>query len=320
MLLLAGYTPFVLSNDEGTGMSSAKKAVFPELERQSDTFHAVSHRLGLYVERYEKAALKAISNEYDCMNSTNRSKTFATYEKRFERYEKLCRMTKKAIALYDSFVFLYHCLLEQLQVFDNQGLLKNYDSVLLDFDTALSLLLDLKKDDINAHVKHIEGCKEELFQFRRTAQTIVQELKEEIPQAILAILCLIWQTRKNKVNAKQEKRKNALKRKEVLLEEKLRLMEDQIEDQMENYKALVFAKLDQIVQSSAAVECINSILRPYLVASKNQITQEYLNLFMAYHNHRRFRAGKRKGKTPFELLTGKVQEKDWIQIILEKAA
>jgi hypothetical protein len=315
-LLLAGYTPYLLCNDEGSGMSSAKKTIFPELVRQSDSFHAISHRFGLYVERYEKAALKAISNEYDCMGLVERSKTFPTYEKRYENYEKLCQITKKAIALYDNFVFLYHCLLEQLQVFDNQGYIKDFDKVLLDFDTALALLLTLKKDDIKAHVKHIEGCKEELFRFRKTAQTIVEALKQDVPQDILAILCLIWQTRKNKVNAKQEKRRNALKRKEALLIEQLRHMEQQ----KEGYEELVFAKLDQLVQSSAAVECINSILRPYLVASKNQITQEALNLFMAYHNHRRFRAGKRKGKTPFELLTGKPQEKDWMQIILEKAA
>jgi hypothetical protein len=145
-LLLAGYTPYVLCNDEGKGMSSAQKAIFPELPRQSDTFHAISHRFGLYVERYEKAAFKAMSNEYDCMEAVERSKTFPTYEKRYENYEKLCRITKKAIALYDDFVFLYHCLLEQLQVFDNQGYMKDYDKVLLDFDTALSLLLTLKKE------------------------------------------------------------------------------------------------------------------------------------------------------------------------------
>ncbi len=80
----------------------------------------------------------------------------------------------------------------------------------------------------------------------------------------------------------------------------------------------MYGKLDQIVQSSAAVECINSILRPYLNTIKNQPTQEFLNLFMFYHNHRRFSAGKRKGKTPIEILTGKVQSKDWTELLLEK--
>ena len=66
------------------------------------------------------------------------------------------------------------------------------------------------------------------------------------------------------------------------------------------------------------VECINSILRPYLNSSKNQVTQGFLNTFMFYHNHRRYQAGKRKGKTPMELLTGKPQTEDWI-VLLQRA-
>ena len=61
-------------------------------------------------------------------------------------------------------------------------------------------------------------------------------------------------------------------------------------------------------------------LRTYLNASKNQINQPFLNLFMAYHNHRRFKAGERKGKTPFEILSGQKQELDWLERVLPKAA
>ena len=48
----------------------------------------------------------------------------------------------------------------------------------------------------------------------------------------------------------------------------------------------IYTRLDKIVQSSALVECINSIIRPYFNTSKNQISQEQLNLIMHYHNHR----------------------------------
>jgi len=43
-----------------------------------------------------------------------------------------------------------------------------------------------------------------------------------------------------------------------------------------------------------------------------------LNLIMDYHNHRRYVAGKRKGKTPIEILTNKKQDKDWLELLLEK--
>jgi len=38
---------------------------------------------------------------------------------------------------------------------------------------------------------------------------------------------------------------------------------------------------------------------------------------MFYHNHRRYRHGKRKGKTPNEILTGRKQEKDWIELLFD---
>lgn len=63
------------------------------------------------------------------------------------------------------------------------------------------------------------------------------------------------------------------------------------------------------------VENINSILRPYLNQSKNQVTQKFLNLFAFYHNYRRYKAGKRKGKTPMEILIGDRQNKDWIELL-----
>ena len=82
-------------------------------------------------------------------------------------------------------------------------------------------------------------------------------------------------------------------------------------------KKKVWAEWDQIIQTSSMVEYINSILRPYLNHSNNQMTQKFLNTFMFYHNHRHYRSGKRKAKTPMELLAGKPQAKDWIERLFE---
>ena len=70
-------------------------------------------------------------------------------------------------------------------------------------------------------------------------------------------------------------------------------------------KSRYIAQLDQIVQSSALVECINSIIWPYLNGSRNHVDQEMLNLIMFYHNHRRYRARQEKrDQRPMEILTG----------------
>ena len=82
-------------------------------------------------------------------------------------------------------------------------------------------------------------------------------------------------------------------------------------------KNQVYHELNCVVQSSAMVECNNSIIRPYLNTSRNQITQESLNLIMFYHNHRRYKNGERAGKMPCEILTGKKQKKDWMDLLFE---
>ena len=83
-------------------------------------------------------------------------------------------------------------------------------------------------------------------------------------------------------------------------------------------KALVFDKLDSIVRASSLVEMVNALLRPYLNSCKGQITQEALNLIMFYHNHRRYKSGKRQGKAPIELLTGKPMEAPWWELLRQQ--
>ena len=90
-----------------------------------------------------------------------------------------------------------------------------------------------------------------------------------------------------------------------------------LDHQFEPLKVLVFEKLDAIVQASSLVELVNSFIRPYLNSSKGQITQETLNLIMFYHNHRRYKSGKRQGKAPIELLTGEALEADWVELLLQ---
>jgi hypothetical protein len=320
-VLEAGYIPIQLCNDEGTGMASAKDNVLSEVERQSDTFHAVAHRLGLWVERLEKKAYGCIEDEYESYRLLGNAKTDEVFDKRYDNYVVSQKKTRVAIALFDNFVFLYHCLLSAFRIFDEKGDLKNSEIVLADFDTALDLLKSLGHQDINKEIKSIESCKKDLFNFMPVAKQIVDRLSTLIPVDTLKTLCLVWQTHKNMVKTKNTDRKNALKRKEKHL---LQQLENEIQthklSDLAQWKNLVFNELNKIIQSSAAVECINSILRTYLNASKNQINQPFLNLFMAYHNHRRFKAGERKGNTPFEILSGQKQDFDWLEHVLPKAA
>ncbi|MDM8548782.1 hypothetical protein QUF72_01840 [Desulfobacterales bacterium HSG2] len=135
-------------------------------------------------------------------------------------------------------------------------------------------------------------------------------------QKTLRVLCSAWQWRKGAIKAKKaEARKHCAGNERICLE----IAQDHLGNGYDLVKERAYAELDQIVQSSSLVECINSVIRPCLNNSKNHVTQETLNLIMFYHNHRRYRAGKRKGSTPVEILTGRKQEKDWIELLLDIA-
>src|SRR5207245_2476413 len=83
-------------------------------------------------------------------------------------------------------------------------------------------------------------------------------------------------------------------------------------------KTLVFDQLDSIIRASSLVEMVNALIRPSLHSCKGQITQETLNLIMFYHNHRRYKSGKRQGKAPIALLTGKPLEASWWELLRQQ--
>jgi len=304
-----------LINDDGLSMQSAKEAFMKDTKRQRDTFHALSHRLGLIKIRFEEAAYKAIRQEYQAIELLEHAKSEAVETKRKLKYEQAKLQTQKAIELYENFSFLYNCLLACFEQFDSKGNLKNILTVVDDFVCGLCLLKTLNNVYINKQVTTIERNLDELFYFYQTAQSIVNELTNSIDADILRQFCSAWQCHKKMIKAKQTPRKKALRNKEIQL---LQIVKELLGDDFGNMKNQIYNKLNSIIQSSALVECVNSIIRPYLNTCKNQPSQELLNLIMFYHNHRRFVAGERKGYTPWELITGNKQDDHWLELLMQK--
>ncbi|MBA7541087.1 hypothetical protein ES705_33394 [subsurface metagenome] len=312
----SGYTVIYLVNDEGITMSGAQKEALVNVIRQSDSFHGLAHRLGAWVDRLEKAAYKAIECEDDRRNRLQSAKSDAVKEKKRAEYEKAKREAEEKIELYDRFHYLYLCLISTLQVFDRHGNLNEREVAEATVRAALDLIEELKNKSINEEVKTIRKLIPDLFSFLDEAKRIAGELKElGIPEEIIKTFCIAWQYQKNWIKAKKPERRNKYKDKE---QEELELLKDELGDEFQELKETVYAQLDNIVQSSAMVENINSILRIHLNTTKNHVTQGMLNLFMFYHNHRRYVAGKRKGKTPIEIFTGRKQEQDWLELLIEK--
>jgi hypothetical protein len=312
-----GYRAEYLVSDEGKGLCSAQAETLSYTFRQSDTYHAIAHLLGHWKRILEVAAYRAIDREDKRMRTLDSAKSEEVIAKRIAQCEKAQGEAQAAIDRYEDFRYVYGCLLEALDLFDREGHLRDRETAAGDIACGLSLIASLGHGRITAAAHKALRTLPDLLNYFDVAQRIVEQLAQgPLDEDILRILCLAWQWRKHKIKAKDADRKRyASAQEEACLE----WLEEYEPNHHATIKDQVYGELDKIVQSSSLVECINSIIRPYLDVSRNQITQETLNLIMFYHNHRRYYSGKRKGRTPMEILTGKKQEKDWITLLLDLA-
>ena len=95
-----------------------KNLIYPQIPVQSDTFHAIAHRLGLWCNRLEKQALSKIADEYEAVRLLENAKSKKNRSKRRKAYKLAIEQTKVAIDLYDNFIFVYQELLACLRLFD----------------------------------------------------------------------------------------------------------------------------------------------------------------------------------------------------------
>jgi len=311
-----GCQALYLVCDEGQALAKAQKAALTDLIRQPDTYHAIAHVLGAWEHRLETRAYTAITAEYTRLKALEAARSEAVITARLDRYETACRHADEAIARYDQFVYLYRELREQLGIFDTTGRLRDRARAEEEMATALDLLDTLGLPSLSKAVAKSRRALPNLLAYFDVAQTVVTALVRELPiaPATFRLVCRAHHWHKCRLTAKTpEARQVCAERERAVLARAAsdRWYTDEIQQHM-------YARLDQVVQSSSLVECVNSILRPYLNTTRNQVTQEFLNLIMFYHNHRRYRAGKRANYTPMELLTGQPQEADWLDLLCDE--
>ena len=169
--------------------------------------------------------------------------------------------------------------------------------------------------DISSEIEGVRKLLPTLLNYFEQAKKSLKECqKMGIDNELLKVLFLAWQWDKSYIKAKKQPRRDKSRwERDFYLE----YAQDLLGDGFDRIKEAIFDELDNIIKASSAIKNINFILRFYLDSSRSQTTQEFLNIFAFYHNHRRYKAGKRKGKTPMEIITGRKQEKDWLELLLD---
>ncbi len=317
-----GIQSLSLISDEGWMLRAARleQAEQGDWDFQPDTFHAVSHRLGIFAKRLKKAAYQAIDSEYDRENLclyTHKPGQLPVFKQQWAE----CQIkANKAISIYDQFSFLYGCLLQQFNIFDRNGLPRKRFFAEQEATCAIEMMQLLDISGLDKELQAINKLIPTLFNFLDKAQDCCQKIIDNqlVETKYLPFWCMAWQYDKRSFKVKN----NYAYQKKLRDRSKNWVQDIQKESNLTNeefnaLQAIVFASFDAIVQSSASVEMFNAILRPFLNQSRDQLSQQALNLIMDFYNHKPFTRGKRKGKSPHEILTGIKQEKDWLDKMMD---
>jgi len=299
-----------LASDRGLGLMAGYRAACDMALWVADYFHEFRDLFEV-LHQVERQAYTAIDKEYDAMQKFARAKSEANLHKRLHHYDTAHHACEQAMALYDHLALLLHLLREALQLCSPHGRLRTQQDVRSELTLLLDLMTDLDCAAVTTTLKPIRTHLDDIVVPFAQAEAIDVELRAIVPHEACEFLVLAWH-HEHLVYHSQAKPKRAHQREREFW---LACAEGLVGDEFDTLKALVFDKLDSIIRASSLVEMVNSLIRPYLNSCKGQITQATLNLIMFYHNHRRYKSGKRQGKAPIELLTGKPLEAPWWELL-----
>jgi hypothetical protein len=302
-----------MASDRGVGLVAGYQAAFETALWVCDYFHEF-RELFKVLQRLERKAYAAIGEQEDAARKFDNAKSESNLQKRLQQYEKANQACEQAVALYDQLATGLQLLRETLQLCSPKGRLRTVQGVRSELTLLLQMIEELDCAAVTETLKPLHKHIDDILVPFKQAEAIDAQLREVVPHPALDFLYLAWHHDHffHQSQSKQKRYHQAER------EHWLALAEGLLGEEFETLKALVFDKLDSIVRASSLVEMVNSLIRPYLNSCKGHITQESLNLIMFYHNHRRYKSGKRKGKAPLELLTGKPFQMEWWELIIQQ--
>jgi hypothetical protein len=301
-----------MASDRGVGLKAGYQAACQDGFWVCDQFHEFQDLFNR-CHHLERQAYGAIGKEIEAAETFANAKSEANLQKRLEHYEQTRQACEHAIERYDQLNLLLGMLSEALSLCSNLGRLRTVEGVRSDLTVMLNLMEDINDAKLPKLLKSIRAHMDDILVPFRQVERIHTDLLEVMPEEIVDALALAWHHDHLFYQSRGKKKQYHRRESDYWLN----FSEGILDDQFDELKAQVFEKLDSIVKASSLVEMVNSLIRPYLNSCKGQITQETLNLIMFYHNHRRYKSGKRQGKAPIELLTGEALQGDWVDLLIQ---
>ncbi|MCI0420063.1 MAG: hypothetical protein L0312_12705, partial [Acidobacteria bacterium] len=299
-------------SDQGPGL--VKGCALMGLTHHPDLFHLL-RGLAIFGGKFYRRALAAITWEYE-RGGLEIGRSERVIKKRREAYEAAKADSEEKIRRYDNFTYLWTELRKALELCDSKGRIADLASRQAEIEAILELMRGLGCEKLNQEIESFAAGLEGYWSYYTRAEKVYQRLSQRYPQAVVEAMAYGWQLERQATN-----NKDYWVRKQV--QEEAAFYYDYaaslLPGRSEAARKEIVEALEAEVRSSSLIENVNSALRPLLETCRGQVSQEMLELFAYVHNHRSFVRGKRTGKAPIEILTGKKMEKNWLESLLETA-
>jgi len=205
-------------------------------------------------------------------------------------------------------------LRQALELFDDQGEIIALTSRQAEMAAIVPLMDALACAQLHQALASFTSGLEGYWGYYQRAEHVYQEYHRRYPHEVGQALAYGWQLARQATNSKAYgMRQRLVQDAEFYFADAATLLPEA----SEALRKEMGEALDAEVRSSSLIENVNSTLRPLLETCRGQVAQQMLDLFAYVHNHRRFVRGKRAGKAPIEILTGKEMAKTWLTSLLE---
>jgi hypothetical protein len=275
-------------NDGGAGLMAGIPRVFPDVEIQADTFHAV-YGMGKEVSKLERKAYKLLNHECTLMENLEGKRPRA---KNKEALEEVQPKAAEAVNLYD-LIYILFVWLKELLSFSGYAIgeaLALAEWILQEMDRLATDNPGLRKE-VGKVRKMLPSLLSFIGRLEREMETAAKETG--IPaEAFRLMYCQLSYS------------PESIQSSEILYRQVLILGERYTEAKEEFDKLL-----KKIKKASSLVENLNGRIRVFIEV-KRVIPTAFFVLLKVYFNTRRYkrsRCKERIGKSPLELLTGTPQ-------------
>ena len=283
-----------------------------EISRQADLFH-FKRSLRREARRLEEKCYRAIERVDEARAVTQEPRlTWTPRLCAVEEYRRQAAECDRMLEAFDWYEVILDYLDEQVSVYDwRADRVRTVEAARRGIEEVLTLLGEIKAIETRPTRALIEGVKYELVTFLSVLEMRLRKI--EIRWAVVtgsreaacAAISRVWylRSRTGVSERNQQRYLTALTG--------LEYWRRRIENFAETVGA-VFEAIDSVVRASSAVECLNSIIRPY-AAVKKQLSQKFLALIALYWDMHPLE--NRRGRTPFQEKGVSLGTDDWVEAL-----